>query len=1402
MNNIKNSIKLLTIAFCVMYTYAPLQATHVAGGTMTYKCLGNDRYEISMEFRRDCINGDESAPFDSLATFGVYDSNFDLISFSVADTNTPGVDQAGRFQIPLTTNDTLNEILTTECNVISGDVCIQTTTYKTVIRLPFKTGGYNIVYQRCCRNMTLNNVMDPLDTGATYWVYISDAALENCNSAPVWNDWPDIYICATDTMRYFHSATDADGDSLVYSLCVPSAGLSREPNIWMSPPATMDIPEVVWNPAYNVNNMFGGGDPLVIDPSTGLMYAVPPAVTSQYLVGVCVSEYRDGELLSTVRRDFEYNIRTCGRAPVAVAVPDAFQKCNSLEIAFENNSTSNFIPNDSLDFTWFFDFPNTTLSSNEQEPTFTFPQSGIYNVALAVSDGTCVDTAIVEIAVATENDPRVAFNLDAVNCNPNTSILLEASNSFNMQLNEQDYVWTITANGMDTIIYGQNPEYNIGPDQTVTVTLAIEGPTGCNSISTQTMDINTEIDPIVDFTLESYNCNSTTTIDLASIVSSSETIDGSGFVWNVVANGMSNPLTGANPSFDILTDQQITVTLVGTTPNGCTTEITKTFDITTSPDPVASFTYNATNCNNSTVIDLSGIASSISQTIDPNSFNWTVTPSNGNPPLTAVGQNVAIDILSDQTVTVEMQVSSAEGCTTTYTETIQVTSIPFNPTFNDVIVCPGESAVIYSNTNPNNIVTVSPQSPDLTVDANGNYIIANNTTSTQFSIVVANQECSRTGVVNVTVDSNPSFAPIADIVQCGSNTVQLNPNGNTNYVYQWTGPNLNSTEANPSVSLPSSGTFFVTISTSAFSNCFGFDTVRVERVEFPTLSLLPDDELIYCENDSIIVSATSNGTVTWLDQDGFIISNDTEILISGLEDSEIIIVESVTPEGCKTTEQLELQFIAAPDFGFAPDTDYNTCIGEEISISVVSEDQITWTTENGTILATGSTLTIPALFQDSVILITAENDLGCQYTDDIFLSTYDLPELAAPGSNDMGVCIASAFSINYDSQDSIYIYTEDGELLSDSGTVDLEGLEETTSYYIELVSSEGCVSTDSITVTVFDELGLDINAGNGIQIYCEGTSPVLNSTSNVSADIEWYVDGILVGSGDELIDYFPDGDFDIVAVGTDASGCTESDTITVIESIAEGSISGPESICLEDFAVLSYNPNENSDFIISWSPNMDIDSAGTSITVSPAETTTYVATYTNGDGCGDTTSYTLLVGGFSESPDLSAEPTEICLTQSTELSIDTDPSNSVTWSPAESLDDPTSQFPTATPTETTTYSVVITDDLGCDTESNITIDVVQPTCDEKDVFVPNMFTPNFDDLNDVFKVESIFLESMTLTVYNRWGEEVFTSEDQDIGWDGTFNGEILEPDVYGYYFSGVCVNGFTVQRQGNVTLLK
>ena len=1385
-------IKLIIgLAFCLQGF--SLMATHVAGGTMTYRCLGNSQYEISMEFRRDCINGDDIAPFDDPAMFGIFspDGNLEVT-----------LEDFGGFRIPLTQNDTLFEVLTTECNVISGDVCIQTTLYRDTITLPVRPGGYIVAYQRCCRNITLNNIVNPLNTGATYFVRITEKALEECNSSPTWTAWPNIFICAEDTLNFLHNAVDPDGDSLVYELCVPSAGLNSVDNIWNTPPTSIEIEEVEFANGFSLADLFGGGAPLTIDPETGLMFAVPQPLVSQFLVGVCVKEFRDGELLSEVRRDFEFNVRICGRAPIAEATPDAFTKCNSLEIEFTNNSISNFLEFDSLDFTWIFDFPSEDLVSNEVNPTFTYPGSGIYDVALAVFDGTCTDTTFLQVAVATEDDPELGYFFTAENCNPNTTVSLEATQSFVETVPDSNYTWIITdANGVTTQLTGPVTELDIGPDQMINIQLEVLGPTGCTSVLTDELDVVTVQEPQAEFSLSSFNCNSVTSIVLDGVAMSNTSIPDANYVWTITTPSGPITATGANPTVDLNGDQDISVLLTVTTEEGCIDTVNQDFSIETTADPTAAFTYEARQCDGSTEILLFGTGQSVQQTIDQSSFNWSIIANNTT--LTANGPNVVVDITSDQVVIVELQVSSIEGCTTTIRDTVQIATIPFEPVFTSSVVCPGEPAVIFTNLDPGTSVEVTPNSNLEITD--GNYIITNNTATQTFSITVDNGVCQRTGTVTVTVDSNPSFAPLDDIIQCGNSTVQLNPNGNTAFVYNWEGPPgvSFSQGPNPTVSLPSSGTFFVTISTSALSNCLAFDTVQVSRVELPSIAIAPSDQLLFCEGTEITASATSNGELTWFDENGLVISTGPgPVPISGLTESVIYTLQSVDQFGCQSSELLEIQFIDAPEIVFDPNLDIDACFGESLTVSTDSPNAITWTTMDGVVLSNTNQVTIDELVQDSTLIITATNDLGCQSEQSLTLDVLALP-VASPIPLESSICLDSELDFTLTSTDNITWFDEAGNVITTGNNLTLSGLTEETQFFIEYLNNNGCINFDTLTVDVFDMIGLEINGGDDSQVYCRGFSPILTSQADVVSNVEWFVDGVLVGNGSDLIDFLPSGDFQLIAVASDNSGCMEADTISVQESFAEGDISGPESLCLGEESVLTYNPNFGSEFDIIWTPDDFIDSIGTSITIQPEVTTTYNVIYTNGDGCQDTTDIQVLVGGFPQTPLATTSNDEICLQESVDLDIlNISIDDQVIWSPSETLDDPTSIDPEATPTETTTYNVLVTDNLGCTGETSVQVSVIQPTCTETDVFIPNMFTPNNDMLNDVFQPESNFIESMTLIVFDRWGEEVFSTTDVDTGWDGTFEGAELTPDVYGYHFTAVCINGLTFEKQGNVTLMK
>ena len=132
---------------------------------------------------------------------------------------------------------------------------------------------------------------------------------------------------------------------------------------------------------------------------------------------------------------------------------------------------------------------------------------------------------------------------------------------------------------------------------------------------------------------------------------------------------------------------------------------------------------------------------------------------------------------------------------------------------------------------------------------------------------------------------------------------------------------------------------------------------------------------------------------------------------------------------------------------------------------------------------------------------------------------------------------------------------------------------------------------------------------------------------------------------------------------------------------------------------------------------------------------------------------------------------------------------------------PLSQITEAVVNQDTEFTVVVTDGI-CSNTAKIKVTVFEYSCAEPYIFVPNAFSPNADQENDVLYVRSQILDKILFRVFNRWGEMVFETTDQSKGWDGTFNGKLMDPDVYDYYLKAVCIDGQENIIKGNVTLLR
>ncbi|MES2762674.1 MAG: PKD domain-containing protein [Bacteroidota bacterium] len=387
-----------------MLFFKPADATHIVGGEIYYDNLGGDNYLIHMKVYRDCLNGVPG--FDDPAFFTI----FDMFGNPVT---TMQVSPISVITVPPTNNSPC-------APTTAGNACVEEAIYQTTVHLPPLMGGYYITYQRCCRNNTILNLINPGGIGATYWEHIPGPEVVAVNSSPRFTYRPPIYICQNTPIAFDHVATDPDGDSLVYSLCTPFNGLDGCcPVVGTTPfpgpqcssppsncPSTNTPPPYVSVPfaaPFSSSYPMSSSPAININPTTGFLDGVPN-MQGQWVVGVCVSEYRNGQLIGVHHRDFQFNVIPCPFLVTADVISQISTNngqgtgfCNGFTISYENGSSPN-----ATSFHWDFgDTLTTADTSNIDEPNYTFPSPGIYTVTLIANPGSlCADTTYEVFNVA------------------------------------------------------------------------------------------------------------------------------------------------------------------------------------------------------------------------------------------------------------------------------------------------------------------------------------------------------------------------------------------------------------------------------------------------------------------------------------------------------------------------------------------------------------------------------------------------------------------------------------------------------------------------------------------------------------------------------------------------------------------------------------------------------------------------------------------------------------------------------------------------------------------------------------------------------------------------------------------------------------------------------------------
>ena len=295
----KTLLKLLfTILVTIIFSITAY-ATHIVGGEMEITHISNNTYRLGLIIYFDEVNGEQGAKDNNVTVYVFRKSDNQLVTSYTL----PLLNQQ---PVPYTSPECAVGQLRTTRMYYASNVTLNPDNYD-------DPEGYYMIYERCCRNDIIQNIFDPGGAGQAF--YLEFPALRK-NGERFINTSPRLfpplsdYACINQPFYFDFSGSDIDGDSLAYSLAVPLNGYSSRnepvPSIARSAP----YPTVNFVDGFDIANMVRGNPSLNIDAKTGFL-TLTPSELGLYVFSIVCEEFRDGEKIGEVVRDFQLMVLDC-----------------------------------------------------------------------------------------------------------------------------------------------------------------------------------------------------------------------------------------------------------------------------------------------------------------------------------------------------------------------------------------------------------------------------------------------------------------------------------------------------------------------------------------------------------------------------------------------------------------------------------------------------------------------------------------------------------------------------------------------------------------------------------------------------------------------------------------------------------------------------------------------------------------------------------------------------------------------------------------------------------------------------------------------------------------------------------------------------------------------------------
>lgn len=963
-------------------------ASHMAGGQITYTHTAGLTYNITYTFYRDC--GGVAAPGNvtintASANAGV---NFNTVSGA-------GVNNG---------------------NVVPVSGCPPTTcsggatpgrekwVYTASITLPSQQTDWIFSVAVNARNagITTSNA-----SGQTMYV---ESLLNNVitpgNNACFFANDPAAFTYINQPFCFNNGAVDIDGDSLVYSLVDPLIGAGNP---------------ITWNGGYSATQPVASTPPVTFNTATGDV-CMTPTLIEVTVIAIVVQEYRYGILIGSVTRDIQVMILGgADNLPALNGINGTNAYVDTAVVGcaytFTTSATdANAAQCVTMTSSVAASIPAASFVVANGCPSLTRP-TGTFNWTPTPADALSYPnyfTVTVRDNFCNINGQQVkAYGIFVINLNANFTSTAPACVGQNVNfyaewtLSNYSYLWNFGAGSVATFAMATsaNPvgvQYTTSGSKTVVLTITTPG--GCVITNSQVITVNPS--PTSSFTSTAPQCVGTA-IDFTN---TGTTGAGTTFSWDFGSGSSPATSTSENPTGVMYSSSgQKVVTLITTNNFGCVTTSTQT--ITISATPVASFTSTAPKCTGANV-DFTNTGTVVG-------VIWSWNFGSGATPATSTLQSptgITYSVSGIKVVTLTTT-NLTTGCTNTYSTTININQTPTSSFISNAPQC-ANTGINFTNTGSSGGqwsyfwdfgVGAMPQT---SIAQNPSTVLYSTAGTKTITLTISDANCSATSTQIITVNPSPVASFSSNAPMCTGDTVNFQNTGTSSATYAWTFgsgsvPSTSTTQSPTGVIYNTSGIKTVTLITT-LGGCTDTSVQTILINQTPNVSFTSTAP--QCVGNAVNFSNTGstggNWTFSWSFGAGATPAASSSENPNGVMYATAgtkTVTLTISDGTCSNTTTQTININALPTANAGADTVICNNTSVQIGSASVAGYTYNWfpsSTLNNSAIA--DPIASPIAPSTIYIVTVTETATGCMNTDSVVVNM--LAPLNADAGNDVEIC--------------------------------------------------------------------------------------------------------------------------------------------------------------------------------------------------------------------------------------------------------------------------------------------------------------------------------------------------------------------------------------------------------------